>query len=156
MKKSKLIILAAVLGITCAGSMPLFAADRGTLGEAKALLQKAAEHFKSVGRAQALTDFTGKKAPWVDRDLYVACIDKNHIAVANGAFPSYVGTLVDAVKDLEGKPLGQAGWDAVAATGFGVVKYRWFNPVTGQMEMKTSFNQKLDDNTICIVGAYTP
>ena len=62
------------------GSFLLFAADRGTPAEAKAMLQKAVAHYKEVGRKQALADFNAKKAPFGDRDLYVVCIgpDPDH------------------------------------------------------------------------------
>jgi hypothetical protein len=76
-------ILFAVLGAA------LLAVDRGTPPEAKAMLQKALEHYKSVGRKQALADFTAKKAPFGDRDLYVVCIGPDHTMVANGGFPAY-------------------------------------------------------------------
>src|SRR5574337_704103 len=33
--------------------------ERGTPDEAKAMLQKAVEHYNAVGREQALADFTG-------------------------------------------------------------------------------------------------
>src|SRR5580765_2072610 len=44
--------------------------ERGTPDEAKAMLEKAVEHFNSAGRETALSDFTKKKPPFVDRDLY--------------------------------------------------------------------------------------
>ena len=40
------------------------AGDRGTPVEAKAMLAKAAAHYRAVGPKQALADFTGKKAPF--------------------------------------------------------------------------------------------
>jgi cytochrome c len=149
MKKIIFFLMLMVIAVT----PPLFAADRGTPAEAKALLQKAAEHYKAVGRAQALQDFTGKKAPWVDRDLYVFCIDSAHMTLANGSFPQYVGSTVDVLKSNDGKPLGQAAWDAVSK-GDGTVHYQWYNPVSGKMEPKTSFNQKVDDGVLCGVGVY--
>lgn len=134
----------------------LSAADRGTADEARALLQKAVEHYKQVGRAKALEDFTGKKAPWVDRDLYVACSNSKHILVANGAFPSYVGTSLDAAKDIHGKPLGQSFWDEADKGGVQSVQWHWFNPVSGKMELKTTLVERLDADTQCSVGFYTP
>ena len=132
----------------------LNAGDRGTPAEAKALLAKAVAHYKAVGRKQALDDFTRKKAPFVDRDLYVACIGADHTITANGGFTSLVGTSVDVLKDAEGKPLGKALWDA-AAKGEGSVQYRWLNPVSAQIEPKISFAQKVGDD-VCVVGAYNP
>ena len=131
------------------------AAQRGTPTEAKALLQKAVQHYLAVGRLQALADFTGKKAPFVYRDLYVFCIGPNRIISANGGFPAFVGTSVEALRDAEGKPLGSAIWDIAATKGQGSVQYRWINPVSGKTEPKISFFQKVG-NDVCGVGAYKP
>ena len=132
-----------------------FAATRGTATEAKAMLAKAVAHYKSVGRTQALADFNAGKAPFRDRDLYVFCISHDLIRTANGAFPQYVGTSADTLKDAHGNPLGQAMLKAARTPGGGSVKYDWLNPMTHQMEPKTAFLQDLGQD-VCGVGAYTP
>lgn len=134
-------------------SASVFAAEHGTPAEAKALLKKAAAHYTQVGRKQALADFTGKKDTWVDRDLYVVCIDADHTVTANGAFPSYVGTSADGLRDADRNPLGKAFWNAVSNGAEGSVQYRWFNPVSGKIERKISFVRKLGDE-VCAVGVY--
>ena len=131
------------------------AATRGTPAEAKVLLQKALAHYQRVGRTQALADFNTKRKEWVDRDLYVFCSDKKHVILANAGFPSLVGQSADSVKDVKGKPRGQAAWDATAATGEGSVEYWWINPVTGKMEPKKTFERRVGDD-ICGVGVYNP
>src|SRR5258706_10758993 len=93
------------------------AAERGTPAEAKAMLAKAAAHYQSVGREQALADFNSRKAPFGDRDLYVFCLSPERKIVANGGFPSLVGGLPDVFKDSEGKPVAKAMWDVVANNG---------------------------------------
>ena len=143
-------LLAAVLS----AAPGLFAAERGTPDEAKAMLAKAVAHYKEVGRTQALADFNAKKAPFGDRDLYVFCLAPDHIEVANGGFPSLVGRSADTLKDADGKPLGKAIWDA-ATKGSGSLRYRWYNPVSTMMERKVAFAQKVGDD-VCGVGAYTP
>ncbi len=132
------------------------AAQRATPAEAKALLQQAVAHYQKVGRAKALADFTGKKAPFVDRDLYVFCIGPDRTISAHGFLASYVGTSADALlKDADGKPLGKAIIDAASAPTGGSVRYRFINPVSGKTESKVSFVQKVGDD-ICGVGAYQP
>jgi len=133
----------------------LFATDRGTPAEAKAMLQKAIAHYKAVGRKQALADFTAKRASFGDRDLYVACIGPNHTIVANGGFPQYVGLSADMLKDADGKSVGQQGWDVASTKGEGAVRYRWINPVTHKMEPKITFFAKAGED-VCGVGAYNP
>jgi len=138
-----------------ANTTALFAADRGTPAEAKAMLQRAVAHYKAVGRKQALADFTAKKAPFGDRDLYVVCIGSDHTIVANGGFPQYVGFSADALKDADGKSVGKQGWDIATSKGEGAVRYQWMNPVTHKMEPKITFFAKAGDDA-CGVGAYNP
>jgi cytochrome c len=128
---------------------------RGTPAEAKAMLQQAVAHYNSVGRKQALADFTAKKSPFADRDLYVACIGSDHRESANGGYPSLVGTSADAMKDADNKPLGRTIWDMASSKGEGSVEYRWHNPVSGKIERKVFFVQKVGDDA-CGVGAYNP
>jgi cytochrome c len=133
----------------------LFAADRGTPAEAKAMLQKAVEHYRTVGRKQALADFNKKKPPFSDRDLYVACFDGTHRITANGAFPQLVGQSADLIRDADGKSVGQEGWDLASKNGEATLRYKWMNPVTHKMEPKITFFQKTGDE-VCGVGAYNP
>jgi hypothetical protein len=136
-------------------TVDVHASDRGTPSEAKAMLAKAIAHYRAVGRKQALADFTGKKAPFVDRDLYVFCIGPDHMIVANGGYPSFVGSSVDILKDADGKPLGKALLDAGSREGGGSVEYAHINPVSHLPESKVSFVQKAGED-VCGVGAYNP
>ena len=54
---------------------------------------------------------------------------------------------------FDGSPPQYSG---ILAVGDGTVHYQWYNPVSGKMEAKTSFNQKMEDGVLCGVGAYTP
>jgi len=129
--------------------------QRGTVAEAKNMLDKAVEHYKSVGRTQALADFNAKKAPFGDRDLYVFCITRDLTIAANGGFPQYVGMHGNILKDAEGKPLAKAFWDAAANKDEGSITYPMINPISGNMERKVAFWKKIGDD-ICGVGAYNP
>jgi hypothetical protein len=116
------------------------------------MLGKAIAHCKAVGRKQALADFNKKAAPFFDRDLSVVCLAPDHTILANGGFPSLVGSSADALRDADGKPLGESLWHA-AAKGEGTVRYRWTSPLSDKAEPKVSFVQKAGDD-ICVVGAY--
>jgi len=122
-------------------------ADHGTPDEAKAMLQKAVEHYNSVGRTQALADFNNRVAPFFDRDLYVACIDSNLLQSANGGFPNLVGSAIE--------PLSRATWDAAPINNIGSIDYQWIDPATGVTEPKTFYYEKVGSD-VCGVGAYHP
>ncbi len=119
--------------------------ERGTPAEAQAMLQLAIQHYKTAGRTQALADFTAGKAPFKDRDLYVACIDAHLVQSANGGFPNLVGSSV--------QPLSRAAWDAASTTTMGSISYSYTNPITGKVEPKTLYYEKVGTD-VCGVGAY--
>ena len=142
-----------VLTLVGVPALLLAAGGRGTPAEAKDMLAKAVAHYRSVGRKQALADYTAKKAPFSDRDLYVFCIGTDGTIVANGAYPSFVGTSADSLRDAKGKALGKALVDAASGPDGGSVEYPHINPVTHKPEEKVSFVQKVGDD-VCGVGAY--
>jgi hypothetical protein len=144
-----------ILSGLCGHAASVMAAERGTPAEAKSMLGKALAHYQSVGREQALKDFNGRKAPFGERDLYVFCLSAAHVIVANGGFPSLIGSKGDVLKDVEGKPVASAMWDQVNAGGQGAVQYRWFNPMTRKQEPKISFVASAGTD-LCGVGAYDP
>lgn len=152
--KTMTIALMLAIAATPAGVAPA-TAQRATPAEAKAMLQKAVAHYREVGRVKALADFTGKKAPFSDRELYVFCIGPKGIISAHGARAAYVGTSANQLKDADGKPLGKAILSAASPKGGGTVEYRWLNPLSGKTERKISYVQKVGGD-VCGVGAYHP
>ncbi|MGA7195369.1 MAG: hypothetical protein WBW94_17255 [Anaerolineales bacterium] len=119
----------------------------GTPDEAQAMLKLAIAHYQTVGREQALKDFTNRVAPFFDRDLYVACIDSHLIQSANGGFPNLVGSAQE--------PLGRARWDAATTSNISSITYAYINPATGITEPKTFYYEKVGTD-VCGVGAYQP
>lgn len=148
---SRRLIVAAFLSIVGAATL---SAQRATPAEAKAMLAKAVAYYKSVGRAQALKDFTAKKAPFFDRDLYVVCVGPKGLVTAHGALASYVGQSADVLRDAEGKPLGSAVFNLGNTKGSGELEYPMVNPVSKKTEKKHSYVEKVGDD-VCAVGAYT-
>ena len=145
--------LLTVVAACAALTMRAHAGDHGTPAEAKAMLEKAVAHYKAAGRTAALANFTGKKAGFGDRDLYVFCIGPDRVLVANGGYPTFVGMSADVLKDADGRLLGKALWDAGAHEGGGSVEYPHINPVSHKPELKVSFVEKMGDD-VCGVGAY--
>jgi cytochrome c len=152
MKRFTAVVAAVALVVV---SSAAHGVTRGTLAEARAMLQQAADHYKSVGRKQALSDFTAGKAPFRDRDLYVICVAADHTLAASGGFPTYVGTSTDVLVDAKGRQLGKALWDAATKIPEGSIEYPMINPATGKMESKTTFYTIVADDLLCGVGAYS-
>ncbi|MGE5072169.1 MAG: cache domain-containing protein [Anaerolineae bacterium] len=134
---------------------PTSTGQHATPAEAQSMLKAAVQHYQQVGREQALKDFSDKKAPFADRDLYVVCLGSDHKMTANGAYPMLVGLSADSINDSEGRPLGQAVWEVVTAQPEGSMPFHWKNPISGQEESKVLFYQKLDQD-VCGVAADQP
>jgi hypothetical protein len=83
-------------------------------------------------------------------------VDANHVTLANGGFPTLVGSSVDSIVTADGTPLGKATWDTASTTAVNSVDYQWLNPLSGQYEPKRLFFQEVDADVVCGVGAYNP
>jgi hypothetical protein len=123
--------VAAVAGTPPSPQSTAATPSHGTPDEAKSMLKKAVAHYISVGRKQALSDFTQRVAPFFDHDLYVACIDSTLTQSANGGYPNLVGGTVE--------PLSRSAWDAAKTGTISSITYDWLNPATGEMAPKTFF-----------------
>ncbi len=81
----------------------------GTADEAKAMLTKAVAAVKA-DKAKALDMFNKGEGGFLDRDLYVFCVnvsDGINVAVGNPNAKQLLGTDARGVKDSTGKPFGQ-------------------------------------------------
>lgn len=133
-------------------SMPAMAAN-GTADEAKALLERAAAHFETVGPEQAFKDFTDTQGQFVDRDLYVFCFDLDTVTTAHGGNPALMGKDISKLKDADGKSFTLEILDVAVKSGSGQVDYKWVNPTTKKIEQKSTYVRRLGDNA-CGVGFY--
>ncbi|MBA5779352.1 cache domain-containing protein [Stappia sp. F7233] len=128
------------------------AGDRGTADEASSMLGNAEAHYKAVGRDQALKDFSEKGSNWVDRDLYVFCMDDAGVITGHGANSALVGRDLSGLKDANGKKF-IVEIISTARAGGGWVDYLWPNPTTNKLESKSSTVKGFGDD-ICGVGIF--
>jgi cytochrome c len=145
-----------IAGVTVAAALlavPAWADDVGTAEEAKVLLTKALDHIAKAGAAVAYKDFTDTKGAFVDRDLYVFCLDAGGNMTAHGGNPAMLGKNLKAVKDSDGKEFVAEMLKIGAESGTGSVDYKWSNPTTKKIEAKSSFITKVADG-VCGVGIY--
>ena len=149
--------------VRCAGlamlALALFALPAGpgakaaTPEEAKALVKKAIEHWKDVGREQAMEDFNSGEKPWIDPPLYVIVYDKD------GRFHTHVNPGLRDInlwdlQDINGKYIIRGMVDAaVSNENGGWTNYVWENPATGKQEQKWTWCEEHDD-MLFGVGAY--
>jgi cytochrome c len=150
MRKLKWIIVAA---LSCAAIQQGKADDKGNAAEAKALLTKAAAHYKAAGREAALADFSDKQGKFVDRDLYVFCYGPDAKISAHGFNPGLIGKDISIFKDADGLPFAAKLNEITRASGAAELEYRWVSPVSKKIELKSSFAEKFGDD-VCGVGFY--
>jgi cytochrome c len=148
-----LVRMAAAATLLAATATFAIAADRGSKEEAKALLDKAIAHVDAVGKDKAFADFSRRDGGFVDRDLYVYCLDMKGTNLAHGANPALVGENMTNLLDADGVHVISDMIRVVQTSGEGWVDYKWPNPVTKKIEPKSALVRKAADDW-CGVGYY--
>jgi signal transduction histidine kinase len=127
-----------------------YAAENGTMDEAKVMSEAASAYVTEVGAEQAAKDFMTAGNQWIDRDLYVIMLAKDGVMLAHGGKPAMAGNNLVEVKDPSGKAMGK---EMVALTAPGWVEYQWQNPTTQAIQDKASYCIPNEEVVVC-VGAY--
>lgn len=133
LKKWILVLLAQAL---MAGAA--LAQVHGTAEEAKALIERAAAHIKSVGPEKALADFAAKDGKWLEKDLYVFVIAFDGMMLSHGTNKALMGKPMMDMKDVNGKLFTKEMIDNVKAGKHAWVDYMWSNPISKKIEHKSS------------------
>ena len=157
MRVAVVILSALVLGALLAATpvLPLRAAEFGTRDEAVAMVRRVQEKFKKEGAEATFRAINNKASTFVDRDLYpfVYTLDGT-LCVANAQTPSVRGKNIIDLKDQDGKLLIQDFVRIVhTPPGHGWSDYRWPNPVTGLIDDKSAFIDRIGDYFVG-VGIY--
>jgi cytochrome c len=127
-----------------------------TAGEVQALVERAAEHIKSVGQQQAFADITRPDGGFIEGDLYVFCNSADGTVLANGGNPKLIGKSLAAVSDAEGRKPVFDGVRLALTQGQGWLEYLWPNPLAGHVQHKMTYVLRIDDRTVCGSGYYKP
>jgi uncharacterized protein len=148
---SPLMLAASLFG----AAVPLCAAEFGTRDEAVAMVRRVQEKFKREGADATFRAINNKAPGFVDRDLFpfVHKIDGT-LCVANGVTLAVRGKNMYDLKDQDGKFMVQEFVKiANSSSGYGWSDYRWLNPVTGTIEDKSAFIDRMGDYLVG-VGVY--
>ncbi|HJV86558.1 MAG TPA: cache domain-containing protein [Noviherbaspirillum sp.] len=129
------------------------AGDKGTKDEAVALVHKAIAFYKAHGKDKAFAEVSNKSGQFVDRDMYVYILDTNGTMMAHGANEKLIGKDLTNLKDADGKLFAQELIAHAKAKKAGWVDYKWPNPVTKQIESKTTYVEAFDGYGFA-VGVY--
>ncbi|HEY8101654.1 MAG TPA: cache domain-containing protein [Burkholderiaceae bacterium] len=126
-------------------SIHSFAADdRGTAKEAVAMVHKVIANMKREGKDKVITEINSLTGQYRDRDLYVSVLDMNGLELAHGANKRMQGINLMELKDIDGKAYMHERYEILKKNGKGWQDYKFVNPVTKQLEMKSMYFEKYD------------
>jgi signal transduction histidine kinase len=150
-------LLASMLACALISTTAHAQAAKGTKDEAVALVKKAVEHMKAVGKEKALADFSSGVAPFKDRDLYVLVYDGSGKCIAHGGNAKLIGKDLIDLKDADGFEIVKALVASAKNTPKGGwVSYRWPNAVTKVLEPKTTWVVGYEDLLVGVGVSATP
>ncbi|MGE5492533.1 MAG: cache domain-containing protein [Actinomycetota bacterium] len=146
-------ILATTILSLAIGTPALAAGERGTPDEAKSLVKKAIAHFKAHGQEKTMAALNDPKGAFIDRDLYVFVHDDEGIYFAIAPKPTFIGKNMTEVKDANGKYIVKDQIEKLKTADSMWQEYDWQNPVTGKIEHKKTYCEKVGKMQFCS-GAY--
>lgn len=120
----------------------------GTATDAIAMVKRAVALLNKKGKEEAFKQFNDPSGSFIDRDLYIAVIDEKGTMVAHGANARIIGKSVIALKDADGKPFIKALLNSAQQKDGGWVEYKWPNPVSNAIELKSTYVEKAGDLTV--------
>jgi len=124
---------------------PVFADDAA---EATAMVRKAVGYVKEQGRDKALAEFNNPSGMFKKGELYIFVTDLQGRMLANGANAKLVGKDLMDLKDSDGKFFVKEYVDLAKSKGSGWSDYKWVNPATKAIELKSTYVEKVDDMVI--------
>jgi len=123
---------------------PAQAQEKRTPEEAVAMVKKAVAYYKEVGREKAVAEYNNQKGKFVDGELYIFAYDMKGVNLASPN-PKIVGRNMIDVKDVNGKPTVKSYLEVANTKGQGWVDFVWPHPITGALQQKTAYIEKVDD-----------
>ncbi len=146
----RLIAQASILEISV-GNVQL---RQGTADQARQMVFDAMAHIKRAGYQQAVSDFHDKAGSFIDRDLYIFIFDRSGRYLVHGAMPEKDGTDLHAIAGLDANQLVSDAWGICDHEQGGWVNYTITNPVTREVQAKSSYVMPLDDQRLIGCGCY--
>ena len=146
----------ALVGMMVCAFVASFAVNAWSIGsadEAKAMVDKAIAYVKANGKDKAFAEVDNQKGKFVKEDLYVWISDMSGLILAHGANEKLIGKDVSPLKDSDGKFFIKEIIEGAKTKGSGWVDYHWVNPVTKEIEKKSTYFKK-DGDMIYACGIY--
>ena len=143
--------LAAAIAMLAA--LPAFAQD--SKQEAIALVDKAVVNIQKKGVDEACKEFADPKGGYIQGELYVFVYEANGFMKCHATNPKLNSKDMNQLRDANGKYFSKEMRDLAMSGKTGWVDYVWVNPVSKQLEPKSSYVKKVNDSYFVGVGIYT-
>jgi signal transduction histidine kinase len=143
----------ALAGVLATNGIALAKDEFASRKEAEAMVVAAVAHIKKAGPEQAYKDFTDRKSPFVDRDLYVVVYSMEGKPLAHGQNPKMVGKDLMDMKDPDGKEFVKERVELAKSKGKFWQDYKFTDPVTKKVLPKSAYCEKNGEVAVC-VGVY--
>jgi len=148
------LLLASCLALVVA-DVAAAAEERATTKDAERMVHNAVAFYKKEGADKALKVFSDPKGAFTYRDLYIFAYKLDGTCVAHGQSADRIGkNLIDS-KDPDGKYFVKERIELAKKDGKGWQEYKFKNPLTGKVEEKVAYIERVDD-VIIGSGAYKP
>jgi methyl-accepting chemotaxis protein len=128
---------------------------RGTADEALEMVQRGFALIKQMGLSAATTHINNPQEGFISRDLYLFVFDRHGYYKVFSSTPANVGKRVHDIRGLDGDHVIREGFGA-ADEGGGWIDYEVVNPVTDQVDEKTSYILPLGDDLLIGCGVFKP
>jgi len=139
----KKLLAALAIAFVFVGSA--LADNRATPEDAQELVKQAVAYLKKHGKEQAFKEFQNKNGPFIYKDSYLFVYDLNGVCVAHGFDQSRVGKNYMDVADEDGKLYTKEYVELAKTKGSGWTFFKFKNPMSGKVEPKKAYIERVDD-----------
>jgi len=127
--------------------------NRGSRMDAVAMVQKAALYMQAHGKEQTYAEANNPNGQFTRGDLYIAITGLDGYAYANGGNVRLVGRNLIDIRDADGKYIQRERIDIARNKGKGWQDYKWVNPLTQKLEVKSMYFETVD-GVVIACGVY--
>jgi len=117
------------------------------------LVKKGIRHLESAGEEAAFRDFEDRSAQFIQGDYYLWVCDLDGIVRCNGSNPKSRNQNFADLKDTNGKLFIRDVLRIAQERGKGWVDYYWRNPVSKQVEPKSTYFERAG-GLVLLCGIY--